>query len=141
MQSFTLLVLLGWLSFVVASPFKSDPIPHPDSVFVHGRMRISVLRPAVIRLEYSSSGEFDDSPTVAFLNRRFDAVSSLTHELVGTKLTLRTSHVELVCDSSQEAAGGGSRPRPSRRACSSTPSRSGTRWRMMQAICMAPSAR
>ena len=49
--------------------FKGQPQAHPDSVVVSGQARFTVLTRRLIRLEWSSTGEFEDRGTYAFPTR------------------------------------------------------------------------
>ena len=57
--------------------FKMDYkkiLPNSDSVIKGKTYRITVLSPLLVRLEYSTSGEFEDRPTELVMNRNFPAV-------------------------------------------------------------------
>src|ERR1700722_15224694 len=48
----------------------SDGIANSKAVIVEGNARIEVLSPTLLRLEYSPSAKFENSPTVNVLDRR-----------------------------------------------------------------------
>jgi len=55
----------------LATPVNmADGVAHPSAVVRSGDARIEVLSPTLLRLEYSPSGGFENSPTVNALNRR-----------------------------------------------------------------------
>ena len=69
-------------------------IAHPSAIVHLGDTRIEVLSPTLVRLEYSPSGVFENSPTVNVVDRRMP-VPKYTTEVSGGLLTLRTSKMTL----------------------------------------------
>ncbi|MBK8913835.1 MAG: DUF5110 domain-containing protein [Phycisphaerales bacterium] len=53
-----------------ASAASPDPVADPAAVVIRGNARITVLSDAVMRLEYSPTGVFEDRPSATFRNRR-----------------------------------------------------------------------
>jgi hypothetical protein len=85
----------------VASPVNlSTPVDmagglaHPSAIVRLGRARIEVLSPTLLRLEYSPTGHFENSPTVNALTRRMP-VPAYTAAVSQGWLTLRTSEASL----------------------------------------------
>ncbi|MGA3148178.1 MAG: TIM-barrel domain-containing protein [Acidimicrobiales bacterium] len=65
-------------------------VAHPSAVVRSGDARIEVLGPTLLRLEYSPSGTFENSPTVNALDRRMP-VPHYTSRVSGGWLTVQTS--------------------------------------------------
>ena len=79
---------------------RYKPIAAEGAIYMIGStVRVSVLKEAVVRLEYSASGVFDDSATLAVLNRRFD-VPKYTTEQAGSVHTIETASLRITYDSS-----------------------------------------
>jgi hypothetical protein len=83
------------------SPINLSTPVDPASGFAHqsavvrlGPARIEVLSPSLLRLEYSPSGTFENSPTVNALNRRMPVTPYTVHLSLGW-LTLQTSRATL----------------------------------------------
>ena len=72
--------LLLALPFLAATPLKAqiaakaDPIAEARNVVVDGNVRLTVLTPQLIRLEWAADGRFEDRASLVFLNRRTPAV-------------------------------------------------------------------
>ena len=49
---------------------KADPVADPRNVVVDGNVRLTVLTPQLVRLEWAADGPFEDRPSLVFLNRR-----------------------------------------------------------------------
>ena len=49
--------------------FRGQPVAHPDAVVVEGNVRVTVLAPRLVRLEWSETGVFEDRCTYAFPTR------------------------------------------------------------------------
>lgn len=64
-------------------------VAHRDATVTEGHARIEVLSTGLLRLEYSPSGQFEDSPTVNVLDRRFP-VPQYSTEVQNGWLTIRT---------------------------------------------------
>lgn len=61
---------------------------------VYGNVRVTVHTPALLRLEWSSTGTFDDRPTVAFTNRSIGP-PPFTFAASGGALVLNTTRLSL----------------------------------------------
>ncbi len=55
--------------------FRGSPAPNPDNVVICGNARFTILASRLIRLEWSSSGAFEDRATYAFPTRWAPAVT------------------------------------------------------------------
>jgi hypothetical protein len=82
------------LAFAGVEILDYDPVANPKAVVVSGNARFTVLTDNVIRMEYSSSGSFEDQATLAFLNRNL-TVPVFTSSTSGSTLTIQTSSVVL----------------------------------------------
>jgi hypothetical protein len=69
-------------------------VAHRSAIVRSGDARIEVLSPTLLRLEYSPSGDFENSPTVNALNRRMPVPSYSAHVSRGW-LTVQTSRASL----------------------------------------------
>ena len=54
--------------------FEKAPVCRKESIVQGAKYRISILTPALIRLEYNEEGVFEDRATQAVLNRDFPPV-------------------------------------------------------------------
>lgn len=78
-----------------AAPFfnrirmEGNPVAHANSIVICGRARFTVLTTRLIRLEWSTTGEFEDRGTFAFPNRYIE-VSPFSTELNDSQLELKT---------------------------------------------------
>jgi hypothetical protein len=82
-------VLASWMS-------GYSGVANPNAVITRGPVRFTVLTPAIIRMEYSATEEFDDTPSLAFVNRYFETVPTFTtEETPEGGLTITTSNVVL----------------------------------------------
>ena len=50
---------------------EMHPVCDPKAVVRGEKYRITILTPALVRLEYSENGQFEDRPTQSVLNRNF----------------------------------------------------------------------
>lgn len=77
-----------------------NPVPRSDAcVHVHRRLRVCVLTPSLLRLEYSPSSTFHDSASFAVVNRNFNVSAdfNLQHTAgVRTVITTSTARLEFV---------------------------------------------
>ena len=82
----------------------------PSARAPKGTVRVSVLKPSVVRLEYAADGVFDDSATVSVLRRAFPVpaftVSAAEEEESGATV-IETASLRLTIDGAAAAAGGG----------------------------------
>lgn len=84
---------------------ESHPVCRPEAVLKGGNYRITILTPALIRLEYSAGGRFEDRATQTVLNRDFPVPR---FRLVETEeeLAVYTDGLELHYDRGPFAANG-----------------------------------
>ena len=79
----------------LATPVNfSDGVAARGATVIAGDARFEVLESGLVRLEYSPTGNFEDSPTVNVLDRRFDVPPYTVSEANGV-LTVRTSALTL----------------------------------------------
>lgn len=90
--------LLLWLLIFMCSHIYAqealNPVADPAAVVVSGNARFTVLTSKMIRIEYSSSKQFEDRATFAIVNRRLPVPSYTTEEADGY-LYIRTSDLTL----------------------------------------------
>jgi hypothetical protein len=72
----------------------SEGVANPKAVVVEGDARIEVLSPTLLRLEYSPSANFENSPTVNVLDRHM-SVPKYTESVSGGWLIVQTSQATL----------------------------------------------
>lgn len=68
-------------------------------------VRFSVLKDAVVRVEYSETGSFDDSATLSVLHRDFD-VPEFKHSTDGTVTTIETRNLRITYDADESLGAG-----------------------------------
>ena len=73
---------------------ETHPVCRPESAVQGEHYRITVLTPSLFRLEYSSSGVFEDRPTQAVLNRDFSVPAFHVKE-TREELSIYTEFLEL----------------------------------------------
>jgi hypothetical protein len=79
----------------LATPIDmTNGLAHRSAIVRSGDARIEVLSPTLLRLEYSPSGTFEDSPTVNAIDRRM-AVPRYSKDVSDGWLTIRTSRAVL----------------------------------------------
>jgi len=71
-----------------------DPIADASAVVTSGKARFTVLTPQLLRIEWASSGKFEDRATLAFVNRKLP-VPKFTQTTSDGLLTIQTSAVKL----------------------------------------------
>ena len=71
-----------------------NPLPYPEAVVTEGNMRFTVLTDRMIRIEYSSKGQWEDHATFAIVNRRLP-VPHFTTERDSKYLYLHTDSLDL----------------------------------------------
>ncbi len=54
---------------------EMDPVANPLSVVIEGKARFTILTPHIIRLEYDSTGQFVDEPSLLVINRKLEPVA------------------------------------------------------------------
>lgn len=89
---------LFWILVITCSHIHAqeqlNPVADPAAVVISGNARFTVLTNKMIRIEYSSTGKFEDRATFAIVNRRLPVPSYTTEESDGY-LYIRTSDVTL----------------------------------------------
>ena len=89
---------LFWLLLIVSSHIYAqdqlNPVADPAAVVESGNARFTVLTSKMIRIEYSSTRQFEDRATFAIVNRRLPVPSYTTEEADGY-LYIRTADVTL----------------------------------------------
>ena len=76
-------------------PAGFSPLADPQAVVCFSGLRVSVLGGNLLRIEYDPREKFEDRPSQAFWNRR-QSLPQFTSEIKSSKLTLRTSSLELI---------------------------------------------
>ena len=71
-----------------------DPVANPQAVVRAGNARFTVLTPAMIRLEWSATGAFEDRASLVFVNRRLP-VPEFSVERDAGRLTVKTEALRL----------------------------------------------
>lgn len=81
----------------------------PSNRAPKGTVRVSVLKPTVVRLEFSADGVFDDAATVSVLRRAFPVpkFSVSESEEEGSSTVIETAALRITIDGAAVAAGGG----------------------------------
>ena len=54
---------------------KADPVANPRNVVIDRNVRLTVLTPQLVRLEWAADGRFEDRASLVFLNRRTPPVA------------------------------------------------------------------
>ncbi len=74
-RTVAVLCVLAGVAFEASGQMKDglDPRPNPDAVILSGNARFTILTPAMIRMEWSAEGVFEDRASQAFINRRLPA--------------------------------------------------------------------
>ena len=72
-----------------------DPIADASAVVTSGKARFTVLTPQLLRIEWASSGKFEDRATLAFVNRKLPVPKFTTRTTSDGLLTIQTSAVTL----------------------------------------------
>lgn len=73
-----------------------DPLANPKAVFYAGKMRFTVLKSRLIRMEYAPDGHFEDRPTQIFWYRNQE-VPTFEAYTDGNKFKLETEDLSLTC--------------------------------------------
>ncbi len=86
------------LFFVATLPLNAEdvinPVADPAAVVTSGNARFTVLTSQMIRIQYSSTAQFEDRATFGIVNRRL-SVPEFTTETSDGYLYIRTSDLEL----------------------------------------------
>ena len=92
---FQIFVLLFWgITLPLSAEEELNPVADPAAVVVSGNARFTVLTSQMIRIQYSSTAQFEDRATFAIVNRRLP-VPEFTTETVDGYLYIRTEDLEL----------------------------------------------
>ena len=77
--------------------FNYDPNPSSESLVVASdkKFRAQVLTEDLFRFEYSETGEFENRPTLTFLNRNLTDVPKFSHFEQDGKLVILTSNFNI----------------------------------------------
>ena len=89
----TLLSVLSVFS-AGAQSNADNPVAKSEAMVVSGNARFTVLTPEMIRIEYSSTGQFEDRATFTVVNRNLDLVPFTTVD-DGTYLYITTDRLKL----------------------------------------------
>lgn len=81
-------------SLVAFAQDDLNPVPNPEAVVVEGNVRFTVLTDRMIRIQYSSTGQFEDRATFAVVNRRLP-VPQFTIKRDDKYLYLHTDSLDL----------------------------------------------
>jgi hypothetical protein len=73
---------------------KADPLADVRNVVTDGNVRLTVLTPQLVRLEWSADGRFEDRPSLVFLNRRTPPVA-FTKRVEHGWLVITTGELQL----------------------------------------------
>ena len=90
----SVLCLLVFLCSHIYAQEELNPVADPAAVVISGNARFTVLTSKMIRIEYSSTKQFEDRATFAIVNRRLPVPSFTTEESDGY-LYIRTTDVTL----------------------------------------------
>src|SRR5579863_2615132 len=77
-----LFVLICGAQIQAQSNAESAPnsVADPAAIVISGNARFTILTPQLIRLEWAADGQFQDRPSLLFINRRMP-VPQFTHEI------------------------------------------------------------
>lgn len=75
----SLFLLIG-ISHVSATETEYAPQANPEAIVTSGKARFTVLTPRMIRIQYSSSSQFEDRATFAVINRNLPVPAYTTRE-------------------------------------------------------------
>ena len=90
---FVLSILVLTCSYIYAQE-ELNPVADPAAIVVSGNARFTVLTSRMIRIEYSSTKQFEDRATLAIVNRRLPVPAFSSEESDGY-LYIRTADVTL----------------------------------------------
>jgi hypothetical protein len=91
------LALFWCISTIAAAPpelLPYNPVADQSAVIIAGNARFTVLTPRLVRVEYSSSGKFEDHATLAIVNRLLP-VPDFSHSVSNNILTITTSYLSV----------------------------------------------
>lgn len=63
-------ILFCFITVVVNANEEWNPLAQEEAVVTSGNARFTILTPRLIRIQYSSTGKFEDRATFAVVNRR-----------------------------------------------------------------------
>ena len=72
---------------------KTDSNPIPENVIYSNNIKVTILTPGMIRVEYSTDKKFTDLPSQSIWYRNFGKVE-FSHETKIDVLTIKTSYAE-----------------------------------------------
>ena len=90
------LLLPLWLTTLLPglAQTENNPVAHAEAIVREGNLRVTVLTPRMLRLEYSTSAQFEDRATLAVVNRRLPVPAFRTYKADGV-LHLLTDSLHL----------------------------------------------
>ncbi len=88
------LVVFTPLQAQVGGGAQADAVADPRNVVTDGQVRLTVLTPQLIRLEWAADGRFEDRPSLVFLDRRTPPVR-FTRRVERGWLVLATDDLQL----------------------------------------------
>jgi alpha-glucosidase (family GH31 glycosyl hydrolase) len=87
-------ILFCFITVVVNANEEWNPVAQEEAVVTSGNARFTILTPRLIRIQYSSTGKFEDRATFAVVNRRLP-VPAYTCTTEGSYLIIRTDSLTL----------------------------------------------
>ena len=76
MKHFCLVIAILLVSSLnIIGQEEINPVANPLSVIIEGKARFTILTPHIIRLEYDSTGQFVDEPSLLVINRKLEPVA------------------------------------------------------------------
>lgn len=94
-RSIWVLILMALCMFPIKGHAEElNPLPYPEAVVTEGNMRFTILTDRMIRIQYSSTAQFEDRATFAIVNRRLP-VPHFTTEYDDTYLYIHTDSLDL----------------------------------------------
>src|SRR5512146_3351406 len=87
-------IALLFVIFAVRVYAQNDPVADPAAVVRAGNARFTVLTPQMIRMEWSAEKQFEDHPSMVFLNRKLP-VPKFTKSTQSGWVVVRTDKLTL----------------------------------------------
>ena len=94
MKRILMIIALATTTLATLAQTAPDPVADPQAVVTSGRARFTVLTPQMIRIQYSTTSQFEDRATFAVLNRRLPVPRFSTREADGY-LYIETDSLQL----------------------------------------------
>jgi len=91
---FALLSLLPAGKSVAQNPVEFSPVADAGAIVISGNARFTILTPAMIRLEWSPNGVFEDRASLTFINRKLPIPEYSTRNFQGW-LVIDTGELEI----------------------------------------------